>query len=418
MNLLVLGGGGREHALCWKLAQSQSVEALFALPGSDGIAASGVTCLPGDPCDAAAVLAAVRDHAVDLTVVGPEAPLAAGIADALRASGRHVFGPSRQAAQLESSKIFAKEFMARHAIPTADYVTVDTLAGARAAWSRFHGAAVFKADGLAAGKGVVLPQTDAEAETAAADLLARYGKLVVEQRLSGAELSLLAVTNGEQYQLLPPARDHKRLLAGDRGPNTGGMGAIAGWALLDAALRRRIEGEIIAPTLAGMRREGTPFQGVLYCGLMLTADGPRVLEFNVRFGDPEAQAILPCWHGDLAVLLQSPQATAAAPCEARSAKQGTPPWGACVVAAAEGYPDSPVKGDAITGLDAAGQCPGAHIFHAGTRRENGAWRTHGGRVLAAAACGTREQALAAGYRALASIHFRGMQIRRDIGQSS
>ncbi|MGH9413990.1 MAG: phosphoribosylamine--glycine ligase [Terriglobales bacterium] len=416
MKILVLGGGGREHALVWKLAQSPRVEQVLALPGNDGMAAAGVVCLAGDASQAAAVLAAIEAHAIALTVVGPEAPLAAGITDALRAHGKRVFGPSRAAARLESSKIFAKEFMARNEIPTARFATVETMGAARRALQVMGGVAVLKADGLAAGKGVVVPATAAEAEAAAEAMLAQYGRLVIEQRLQGAELSVLAVSNGQQYLTLLPARDHKRLSDGDQGPNTGGMGAICSASLLTAAVQDEVSKKIIEPTLAGMNAMGTPFQGVLYCGLMLTAQGPKVLEYNVRFGDPEAQAILPCWQGDIAALLHAAASGETLP-EATARAHG--PWGACVVAAADGYPSAPQRGDAIRGLDAAGQSPGVQVFHAGTQRNGSQWETNGGRVLAVAASSeTKAAALQRCYGALGTIFFRGMQVRRDIGQST
>ncbi|MGN6594112.1 MAG: phosphoribosylamine--glycine ligase [Terriglobales bacterium] len=422
MKVLVLGGGGREHALAWKLRQSPQVEAVFALPGSDGVAAGGVACLAGDPCAAAGVLRAVRERAVDLVVVGPEAPLAAGIADALRAAGVAVFGPSRAAAQLESSKIFAKEFMARHHIPTARFAAASGAVEARRALAAMGPAVVIKADGLAAGKGVVVPETAAEADRALEQMLAGElagaagERVVIEERLRGPEVSLLAISNGESYLLLSAARDHKRLLDGDRGPNTGGMGAISFDALLADAVRQEVEEKIVRPTLAGMAKEGAIFQGVLYCGLMLTPQGPKVLEYNVRFGDPEAQAILPRWGGDIAGVLQ-----AAARGEDMAGRAGAAlaPASACVVAASGGYPGGYLKGEAIAGLDAAGQHPGVTVFHAGTRRGAQGWETNGGRVLAVAATGdTLAAALAPCYQALQNIQFRGMQFRRDIGASS
>jgi phosphoribosylamine--glycine ligase len=425
MKVLILGGGGREHALAWKLGQSPQVAALFALPGSDGMAAAGVACLAGDPCAAADVLRAVREQGVDLVVVGPEAPLAAGIADALRAAGVAVFGPSRAAAQLETSKIFAKEFMARHHIPTARFAAAAGAVEARRALAAMGAAVVLKADGLAAGKGVVVPDSRAEAERALEQMLAGElagaagERVVIEERLSGPEVSLLAISSGESYLLLSAARDHKRLLDGDRGPNTGGMGAVSFDSLLPAALQREVEEKIVRPTLAGMAQAGMPFQGVLYCGLMLTPHGPRVLEYNVRFGDPEAQAILPRWRGDLAAALV---AAARGELPADKAEAPLAPASACVVAASGGYPGGYLKGEAIAGLDEAGQAsrhPGATVFHAGTRRGPQGWETNGGRVLAVAATGgTLAQALAPCYRALADIQFRGMQFRRDIGASS
>ncbi|MGH9417191.1 MAG: phosphoribosylamine--glycine ligase [Terriglobales bacterium] len=421
MKILVLGGGGREHALAWKLRQSPQVERVLALPGNDGMA-SVAACLPGDASDPAAVLAAAAAQAVDLVVVGPEAPLAAGIADQLRAAGRLVFGPSRAAARLESSKIFAKQFLAAHSIPTARFEIVETAAAGRQALDRLGLPVVVKADGLAAGKGVVVATARDAAEQAleamlAGELVGDAGRRVVlEAFLPGQERSLLAVCDGERWQLLPAARDYKRIGEGDHGPNTGGMGVISTPALLTTALAEAVEARILAPALAGMNRAGTPFQGVLYCGLMLTATGPQVLEFNVRFGDPETQAILPRWGGDLALLLA---AAARGHLPAGAPAVEVAPAGACVVAAAEGYPAAPTRGDLIAGLDATGQLPGSGplVFHAGTLRRTQGWQTAGGRILATAArSSSLEAALALCYRGLASIHFRGMQVRRDIGQ--
>ncbi|HVB40491.1 MAG TPA: phosphoribosylamine--glycine ligase [Terriglobales bacterium] len=422
MNVLVLGGGGREHALAWKLAQSPSVERVFALPGSDAIAACA-TCLPGDPCDAPTVLAAIAAHHLDLTVVGPEAPLAAGIADAVRARGHAVFGPSQAAAQLESSKIFAKQFMRAHAIPTADFALADDAPSARRALERFRYPLVIKADGLAAGKGVVIAANQAEAEAAVAAMLggglgAAGRRLVIEECLRGPELSLLALCDGEHARLLPPARDHKRLGDGDRGPNTGGMGAISCDALLPAALRDEIDRCVIQPTLAGMARAGTPFQGVLYCGLMLTPQGPRLLEYNVRFGDPEAQPILMRLGGDLALTLKAAASGRLLEATAHGHLSGA---AACVVAAAAGYPGTPARGDLITGLDQnieSEPSADAMIFHAGTRRRDGHWETNGGRVLGITArAASLDAALHRCYQLLAGVQFRGMQYRHDIGST-
>ncbi|HUX68361.1 MAG TPA: phosphoribosylamine--glycine ligase [Terriglobales bacterium] len=421
MNVLLLGGGGREHALAWKLRQSPQVERVFALPGSDGIA-SLATCLAGDPCDAPTVLAAATAHAVDLTVVGPEAPLAAGVADALRAAGRAVFGPSRAAAQLETSKIFAKEFLQRHRIPTARFAAVDSLAAGRQALARFGCPVVLKADGLAAGKGVVIATDPRQAEQTLEAMLAGAlvgaagRRVVLEECLRGPELSLLALADGERWRLLPPARDHKRLLEGDRGPNTGGMGAFSCDALLPPALQSELERSVVAPTLAAMALEGHPFQGVLYCGLMLTPQGPRVLEFNVRFGDPEAQAILPRWGGDLAATLLAASTSGLAHAPAPAPNCGA---SACVVAASAGYPGPCVAGEPIAGLEPGALDPTLLVFHAGTRRRDAAWLTAGGRVLAVAArAATLDHALALCYRAFDTIHFRGMQLRRDIGKEN
>jgi phosphoribosylamine--glycine ligase len=418
VRVLLLGGGGREHALAWKLRQSPAVERLAALPGSDGMAELAER-VAGDANDAATVVAAAAAMAADLVVIGPEAPLAAGVSDALRAAGRRVFGPSRAAARLETSKIFAKEFMARHGIPTAPFEAVDSMAAGRRALARLGYPVALKADGLAAGKGVVIAQDEGEAlATLEAMLEGRLvgeagRRVVIEAGLAGPELSLLALADGARALPLPPARDHKRLLEGDRGPNTGGMGAISTEALLPRGLAEALGRAVIAPALAGMAAEGAPFQGVLYCGVMLTAGGPQVLEFNARFGDPEAQAILPRCGGDLAELLRA-AADGALPAAM------PPPLAAaaaCVVAAAEGYPAAPRRGDAITGLDTV--APPALLFHAGTRRAGGAWETAGGRVLAVSACaGTLAAARAHCYHAMDRIRFRGMQVRRDIGAAA
>lgn len=420
MKILLLGAGGREHALAWKLRRSPRVTALWALPGSDGMAPLA-TPVAGDPCDAAAVVARWRELGCDLVVIGPEAPLAAGVADALRAAGARVFGPSRAAAQLETSKAFAKEFLAHHHIPSARFDLVDSAAAGRRALARFGAPVVLKADGLAAGKGVVVAASMAEAEAALDDLLAGRlagaagRRVVIEECLTGPELSLLAIADGERWCLLPPARDHKRLLDRDRGPNTGGMGAVCAPALLPQGAVTGIESLVVAPALRGMAQAGMPFCGVLYCGLMLTSEGPRVLEFNVRFGDPETQAVLPCWNGDLAATL-----LAAAEARLSAAPAGVAIGAAaCVVAASAGYPAAAVTGETISGLDDAGQLPApadALVFHAGTRRDHGAWQTSGGRVLGVTAhAPALEGALARAYQALASVHFRGMQSRRDIG---
>ncbi|HWG36215.1 MAG TPA: phosphoribosylamine--glycine ligase [Terriglobales bacterium] len=415
MRILVLGGGGREHALCWKLQQSPAVEALFALPGSDAIAALA-TCLSGDPSDAAAVVEAAARSRVDLTVVGPEAPLAAGVTDALRSAGHAVFGPTRAAAQLETSKIFAKEFLSRHSIPTARFQACTTAAEARRAAAALGSPIVIKADGLAAGKGVVIAANAAEADAAieamlAGELAGLAGqRLVIEECLRGPELSVLALADGERWTLLPAARDHKRLLDGDLGPNTGGMGAVSTDALLPRELARVLEAEVIAPTLRGMAASGHLFQGVLYCGLMLTAQGPKVLEFNVRFGDPEAQTILPRWGGDLAATL----AAAARGALGDQRPAALAPASVCVVAAAGSYPAAPSRGEPVRlpeRLD-----PGCTIFHAGTRKEKGAWQTAGGRVLGVTSCAADvARARQACYATLECISFPGMRFRRDIG---
>ncbi len=427
MNILLLGGGGREHALAWRLAQSPQRNRLYALPGSDGMRPLAA-CLPGDPCDPDAVAAEATRLGVDLVVIGPEAPLAAGVSDALRARGIPVFGPSRAAAQLETSKFYAKQFMQRHRIPTAGFALCDSLADAERALARFPAPVVLKADGLAAGKGVVVAATGAEARAALAELFSGRlagdagRRVVIEECLRGPELSLLALCDGVRAELLPPARDHKRAGEGDRGPNTGGMGAISEDALLPARLAAQIRHEIVEPVLAGMAEAGAPFQGVLYCGLMLTAAGPRVLEFNVRFGDPETQPLMLRAEGDLAAALAAAAQGRLQPGELRWS--GEP--AACVVLASEGYPGPYPRGRVIAGLEAVAAAGEAVVFHSGTRFVApasepgvGQWQTAGGRVLAVAArAPSLAGALARCYKAAAQIHFDGMHYRRDIGRVS
>ncbi len=420
MNILLLGGGGREHALAWRLARSPRLKRLYALPGSDGMRPLA-ECLAGDSCDAAAVVAAAARQRIDLVVVGPEAPLAAGVSDALRAAGVAVFGPSRIAAQLETSKFFAKRFMQRHHIPTAGFMLCDSLAEAERALVRFPLPVVLKADGLAAGKGVLIAATQAEARAALAALFSGHlvgdagRRVVIEECLRGPELSLLALCDGERARLLPPARDHKRVGEGDSGPNTGGMGAISDDALLSPALADQVRQEVIEPVLAGMAEQQAPFQGVLYCGLMLTPAGPRVLEFNARFGDPETQPLMLRCDGDLAGALLAAAQGALAPA---SVPAFSPEPAACVVLAAQGYPGPYARDRVITGLEEVAAAGEAIVFHAGTRFAEGAWRTTGGRVLAVAArAATLDAALARCYAAAGQIHFQGMHYRRDIGRT-
>lgn len=418
MKVLLLGGGGREHALAWALRHSPGVRRLYALPGSDAIATLGEP-LAGDPCDAARVAALAAELEIDLTVVGPEAPLAAGVADALQQEGRRVFGPTREAARLESSKIFAKEFMARHGIPTARFASCQSAAEARQALAAFPPPVVLKADGLAAGKGVVIASGPEQAESALEALLAGRlagaagQRVVIEECLSGEELSLMALSDGERWALLPPAQDHKRAHDGDEGPNTGGMGAVSCDALLTPQLRRQIEREVISPTLRGMAAEGRPLRGVLYCGLMLTAQGPRVLEFNVRFGDPEAQAILARAEGDWAAALLS----AAEGRLREDLVRWSPEAAACVVLASGGYPGSFATDLPIHGLEVASREPQITLFHAGTALRQQHWVTRGGRVLGVTARGgDLAEAIDRAYAAVEPIHFEGMQYRHDIGR--
>ena len=414
LHILVVGGGGREHALAWRCAQEG--HRVSVAPGNDGIA-QDAACLPVDPADPAAVVRLAREQAVDLVVVGPEAPLVAGLADALVAAEIPVVGPSAQAARLEGSKAFAKAFMARHRIPTARHRVVEDVAGGVRALGEFSAPPVVKADGLAAGKGVVVPDTFEEAEAAVRACLedARFGaagaQVVLEERLLGQEISVFALTDGARWRTFAPAQDHKRLLDGDRGPNTGGMGAYAPAPVATAAVMERVEAEILAPTLAGARAEGFPFVGFLFLGLMVDPEGaPRVIEYNVRFGDPEAQPLMLGLRDELAPRLWQAARGELEP----GAFAGDP--AATVVVASAGYPASSSKGDPIEGLERAGSLPGVKVFHAGTRRTADGWVTHGGRVLGVCARGDDlPGAIARAYEAVEQIHIPGMQVRRDIG---
>jgi phosphoribosylamine--glycine ligase len=418
MRVLVVGGGGREHALVWKLAQSPRVRALYAAPGNPGIAELA-RCVPIG-AEAVADLAAFAERErIDLTVVGPELPLTLGLADRCAARGLLAFGPTRAAAELEGSKVFAKQLFARHGIPTARFGAFDDPAAARAFARALGGRAVVKADGLAAGKGAVVCRDLAAAETAIADMLERrvFGeagaRVVVEELLSGEELSFFALTDGERICPFGAAQDHKAAFDDDQGPNTGGMGAYAPPPLLDPALAGRILAEVIRPTVRALAAEGRPYRGVLYAGLMLTADGPRILEYNVRFGDPECQVLVARLADDLATLCQ-------AVAEGRGLPETVawhPEAAVCVVLASGGYPGPYRTGLAIGGLAAATAHPGVTVFHAGTARQDGQLVTAGGRVLGVTArAPDLAGAIEAAYGAVAEIGFEGMHYRRDIGR--
>ena len=410
--MLVVGSGGREHVLAWRLIQDAASYNLHAAPGNPGIAALG-TCHPVSATDVPAVAALAMDLRVDLTVVGPEAPLAAGIADAIQAQGLRVFGPTRAAARLESSKVFAKTLLHRHRIPTPACEIFTDPVEALTYVRRQNRPLVVKADGLAAGKGVVVATDDREAEQAVLDLMVRrvHGdaahRVLIEERLEGPEVSVLAFVSGRRVYPLLPAQDYKRALDGDRGPNTGGMGAIAP-ARVSLADLAQIVDEILEPVASAMVDEGHPYTGVLYAGLMITADGPQVLEFNCRFGDPEAQAILPLLEGDLVEAM-------AATLEGRDPQLRWSDGAAvCVVAASGGYPGAYRTGLPIDGLDAVPE--DTLVFHAGTAVRGGRLVTAGGRVLNVVGMGrSLEEARARAYSGLAAITFEGMQYRTDIG---
>jgi phosphoribosylamine--glycine ligase len=424
MNVLVVGGGAREHALAWGIRRGAPGRTVLCVPGNAGIA-SVAECIAGDPTDVAALADLARSRRVDLTVVGPEAALAAGLADEFARRGLEVFGATRAAAEIETSKIFSKEFMRRHGIPTAPFDVADSAdAAARILARRGDAPVVVKADGLAAGKGVVVASSRREAEEAVAAMLVerRFGKagdrILLEDRLSGPEVSYFALCDGERARPLTTCRDYKRLQDGDRGPNTGGMGGTSPSILADAALERTILERVVQPTVRGLAAEGRPYRGVLYVGLMLTPQGPQVLEYNARFGDPEAELIMIRLASDPVEVIEA---------TLRSRLDEAPlrwhPGGAvCVVLAAAGYPGTPRTGDAITGLDRSADTGGSGevaVFHAATRARDGAIETSGGRVLTVTARGgDLREARRRAYGTVDRIRFAGMQHRRDIAATA
>lgn len=399
MKILVIGSGGREHALAWKLAQSARCRKLLAVPGNPGIA-QVAECIQPPAMTPATLAGFARDAGVDLTIVGPEAPLVGGVVDAFRSHGLRIIGPTAAAARLEGSKVFAKQFMAEAGIPTARFRAVPGAADARRCLDEFGYPVVIKADGLAAGKGVIVAEDREQALVALEKLPA--GPLVIEEYLTGEEVSFIAVCDGIKATPLEPTQDHKAVYDGDRGPNTGGMGAYCDSRILTSAERSRVMDTIIHPTLERMRQLGTPFTGFLYAGLMMTSDGPKVLEFNVRMGDPEAQPLMYRMASDLvATLLDG------------ASIEWRPEPSVCIVLAAAGYPGTPRTGDLITGID---DC-GATVFHAGTRQTEHGLVTAGGRVLGVTSSGPDlPAAISNTYKAVRRIHFDGMHYRSDIGR--
>lgn len=412
MNVLLIGSGGREHALAWKLAQSPDLTTLYAAPGNPGIA-QHATIAAIDPGDHCAIIDFCLRHSVELVVIGPEAPLVDGLADHLRTMKIAVFGPDAKAAQLEGSKGFTKDLCKRARIPTARYARVTSHDGAMAALGDFGLPVVIKADGLAAGKGVTIANTREEAEAALADMFGKTGgDAVIEEFLEGEEASLFVLTDGTAIMSFGSAQDHKRVGDGDTGPNTGGMGAYSPATVLTAALEQRAIDEIIAPTLAAMAAAEMPFSGVLYAGLMLTADGPKLIEYNARFGDPECQVLMLRLDSDLLPIMLATARGKLAECAAPVFCDDV---ALTVVMAARGYPAAPQTGGAIMGIDAA-EVAGAIVFQAGTKSVDGALVASGGRVLTVTArAGTVQDAQIKAYRSVAAINFADGFCRHDIG---
>lgn len=414
MKVLVVGGGGREHALVWKLAQSPRVRGIFCAPGNGGIAAQA-TCLPVAVDDADGLLAAAEREGVDLTIVGPEAALAAGVVDRFAAAGRRIVGPSREAAQLETSKAFSKAFLQRHRIPTAKAVVVRSLDEALAVLDLHPLPVVIKADGLAAGKGVVVTADRDEARAAVRAMMqdrvfgAAGDTVLIEECLQGMEATCMAFCDGRSFVMMPAAQDHKRAEDGDRGPNTGGMGAYAPTPFVTPDVVAAVRETVFAPALAGMAAEGRPYRGILYAGLMLTASGPKVLEFNCRFGDPETQVVLPLLETDLVDVGEAIVDGRLDRTPVRWREQTA----VCVVMTAKGYPGEYPRGDVVSGLDAGTE--NSVVFHAGTVRDGGRVVTSGGRVLGVTGlAGTLAQARDRAYARVRAIAFAGASYRSDI----
>lgn len=421
MRVLVLGAGGREHALCWALRKSKGIEKIYCIPGNGGI--SEVAEIPPgiDLQDFEKLALFCKAEGIDLVVPGPEEPLVRGVADSLQAKGIKVFGPSQIASQLEGSKAFAKEVMKRAGVPTANFAVFDDPEKARAYVEKKGAPIVIKADGLCAGKGVFVCETLEEAYQAIEKIMEERifgdaGKMVViEEKLSGEEASFIVITDGETFKALPTSQDHKRLLDNDEGPNTGGMGAYSPAPLITPKLREAISDKVIGPVLKTLKKEGNPYFGFLYAGLMIVNDTPYVLEFNCRLGDPEAQAILPRIENDLLEVIELTFEGRLAEVDLKESED----WAVCVVMASKGYPGSYEKGKLITGLDKVKEIPGVIVFHAGTKKEEGSFFTNGGRVLGVTALGeTLTSAIDKAYQACALIHFDGAFYRKDIGQKA
>jgi phosphoribosylamine--glycine ligase len=416
MKILVLGSGGREHALVWKLRQSPRVSQVWCAPGNGGIG-DDAECVAADLKNLDSITTLAERLRPDLTVVGPELPLTLGVVDEFARRGWPVFGPTRAAAQLEASKSFAKEFLQRHHIPTAHFAICDGMEQVRSALSHFHAPVVVKADGLAAGKGVVIARSKEEAAGVSAEMLSGRmmgeagARVVLEEFLTGDELSFLVFSDGERVAPLVAAQDHKRVGDGDSGPNTGGMGAYSTAEIVDDQMRDWLVHHVAQPVVAGMKAEGAEFKGVLYCGLMMTARGPMVLEFNCRFGDPETQPILMRLESDLVEALEASIGGRVSAGNFRWSRDAS----VCVVMASGGYPGTYEVGKRIDGLDEAGVVEGVKVFHAGTTRRDNVYYTAGGRVLGVTARGASlETAVVRAYEACGKISFEGAHYRKDI----
>ena len=416
MKVLVLGGGGREHALVWKLKQSPRVSQLYCAPGNGGIA-DEAECLPADLKSLDSMVALATRLTPDLTVVGPELPLTMGAVDEFTRRGWRVFGPTQAAARLESSKSFAKEFLQRHHIPTAPFAICDSIEQVKSALGHFHTPVVVKADGLTAGKGVVIAKSKEEASSVAAEMLSGKmlgdagSRVVLEECLKGDELSFLVFSDGERVAPLVGAQDHKRVGDGDTGPNTGGMGAYSTAGIVDDRMRDWLVNHIARPVVAGMKAEGSEFKGVLYCGLMMTARGPMVLEFNCRFGDPETQPILMRLESDLVDALEASIDGRVSDGDFRWTRDAS----VCVVMSSGGYPGTFEQGKRIDGLEEANAVKGVKVFHAGTSKREGAYYSAGGRVLGVTArAADLETAVERAYEACGKISFAGAHYRKDI----
>ncbi len=415
MKVAVIGGGGREHTLAWKLSQSLNVEKLYAIPGSAAMAEIA-TCVNMPLSDLEGIANYCVQEGIDMIVVGPEVPLTEGLADICQAKGLAVFGPNKAAAQMEGSKVFAKNLMKKYHVPTAAYASFTDGEAAKQYIHEQGAPIVVKADGLAAGKGVVVAQTEEEAIDAVNAMMedhifgASGGRIVVEECMVGEEASLLTFVDGKTIVPMISAQDHKRIFDNDEGPNTGGMGAYAPAPVMTPALIKEVEDTILRPTIEGLRQEGITYQGCLYAGLMITAKGPKVVEFNCRFGDPETQAVLPLLDSDLAEIMYA--------CTQGNLRPDMVQWkqasACCVIMASAGYPASSHKGDVIEGLDALD--PDAMVFHSGTAKKDGSYVTNGGRVLGVTAVApTLQEAISKAYKNVHAIHFDGQQVRSDIG---